>query len=64
MPHPGPLDILFEDGAQSTPYRLEAALTSIAISLKRLADHLAPLEESGKMPPLLWLGDVIRGRGL
>lgn len=34
-------------------------LASIAVSLKRLADHLAPLDDT-LQPPLFWLGDVIR----
>jgi hypothetical protein len=48
-----PLDGLLEPGARNYD-----AVVSIAISLKRLADHLAPTD--GKQPPLLWLGDMIR----
>jgi hypothetical protein len=47
------LDGLLEPGARDYD-----AVVSIAISLKRLADHLAPTD--GKLPPLLWLGDMIR----
>ena len=50
---PHPLDGLLEPGAVAYD-----VATSIAISLKRIADHLAPT--NGDMPPLLWLGDVIR----
>lgn len=49
-----PLDGLLEPGARNYD-----ALTSIAISLKRLADHMAP-NDGVHMPPLLWLGDVLR----
>lgn len=37
----------------------EPPLASIAISLKRIADHLAP-KDGVHQPPLLWLGDVLR----
>lgn len=52
--HRGPLDGLLEPGAAHFD-----VLTSIGISLKRLADHLAP-NDGKHSPPLLWLGDVLR----
>ena len=55
MSEPHPLDGLLEPA--SAPYR-DAALVSIAISLKRLADHLAP-NDGVHQAPLLWLGDVL-----
>ena len=53
LPPKHPLDGLLEPGAEKYD-----TLTSIAISLKRIADHLVPADPA--MPPLVWLADAIR----
>lgn len=53
---------LLEPGCQlpwAESYDAIIPLLSIAISLKRIADHLVPPPSSGDMPPLLWLADVL-----